>query len=98
MRIAIERTGRKAIVEAEKKEQQYKEETTIALEDKIKKGVELTALVDCLPSLVFSQLIYVLGRRRHRYGRALMDYIDYRVFSVKEFHFDQRSFVHFWCG
>ena len=53
-----------AAVEEAKKEQQYEEETTIALENTIKKAAVPTALVDRLLSLTFSQLTYVLGRRR----------------------------------
>ena len=59
MRIAVEKAVRKTTVEAEKKEQQYKEETIVVLENTIKKGAEPTALVDRLPSLAFSQLTYV---------------------------------------
>ena len=40
-------------------EQQYEEETTIAIESTIKKAAVTTELVDRLPSLAFSQLTYV---------------------------------------
>ena len=52
-------SGSEVTVEAEKQEQQYEEETTIAFEGTIKKAAVTTELVDRLASLAFSQLTYV---------------------------------------
>ena len=54
MRIAVEKRVQTATVEAEKQEQEHKEETTIALENTTKKATVPTALVDRLLSLAFS--------------------------------------------
>ena len=75
-RFAVENAMKNAAVEAAKKEQQYEEETTIALENSINKAAVPTTLVDRLPSWIQPADIRFRTQKTHRYGGTLTDYIE----------------------